>query len=88
MHAERIFDEHAKAKSPLAREAWERMGEIFMIERKINGQSAESRLAVRQARIVPLLATLKELYETTLGQISRKGDLATAIETAPVSGTP
>ena len=31
-HARReIFDEHAKTKSSLAREARERMGEIFMI---------------------------------------------------------
>jgi transposase len=79
-HARReIFDEHARTKSPLAREALERMAEIFLIEREINGQSADTRLAVRQARTVPLLNALKEFYEITLGRISRKGDLAKAI---------
>ena len=79
-HARReLFDEHVRTKSPLAREALERIGEIFAIEREINGQSAEQRLAVRQARSVPLLAALKDFLETCLTRISRKGDLAKAI---------
>jgi transposase len=79
-HARReIFEEHVKTKSPLAREALERMAELFAIEREINGHSAADRLAVRQARSVPRLLALKAFYETALGRISRKGDLAKAI---------
>jgi transposase len=79
-HARReIFNEHAKTKSPLAREALERIGELFAIEREINGQSAETRLAVRQAKSVPLLTSLKSFYDRTLERISRKATLAEAI---------
>jgi transposase len=79
-HARRvIFEDHARTKSPLAREALERIGEIFAIEREINGQSAEQRLAVRQARSAPKLAALKDFLETCLTRISRKADLAEAI---------
>ena len=79
-HARReIFEAHARTKSPLAREALERIGALFAIEREINGQSAEQRLAVRQARSAPLLAELKAFLETCLTRISRKADLADAI---------
>jgi transposase len=79
-HARReIFDVHARTKSPLAREILERIGEIFAIEREINGRSAAERLAVRQARSVPLLANLKAYLDACLTRISRKGDLAKAI---------
>jgi transposase len=79
-HARReLFDEHARTKSPIARQALEKIGEIFAIEREINGQSAETRRAVRQARSAPLLADLKEYLETSLGRISRKSELAGAI---------
>ncbi len=79
-HARReLFDEHAKTKSPTAHQALDKIGAIFAIEREINGQSAEVRLAARQARSVPLLADLKDYLETSLSRISRKGDLAKAI---------
>jgi transposase len=79
-HARReIFEAHASTKSPLAREALERIGALFAIEREINGQSAEHRLAVRQARSAPLLEELKDFLETCLTRISRKADLANAI---------
>ncbi|TIL63629.1 MAG: IS66 family transposase, partial [Mesorhizobium sp.] len=79
-HARReLFDEHAKTKSPIARQALDKIGGIFAVEREINGRSAEVRLAVRQAQSVPLLADLRDYLETSLGRISRKGDLAKAI---------
>jgi transposase len=79
-HARReIYDEHVRTKSPLPRQALERMGEIFAIEREINGQSAETRLAVRQARSRPLLADLKSFYDKTLERISQRSDLTKAI---------
>jgi transposase len=79
-HARReIFDEHVRTKSPLARQALEKISQIFAIEREINAQSAEQRLAARQARSAPLLIALKTFYETCLGRISSKSDLAKAI---------
>ncbi|MCZ0737710.1 IS66 family transposase [Phreatobacter sp. AB_2022a] len=79
-HARReLFDEHARTKSPIVRRALDKIGAIFAIERQINGHSAEARLAARQAQSMPLLADLKEDLETSLGRISRKGDLAKAI---------
>ncbi|TIV13671.1 MAG: IS66 family transposase, partial [Mesorhizobium sp.] len=79
-HARReLFDEHAKTKSPIARQALDKIGAIFAVEREINGRSAAVRLAARQAQSVPLLADLKDYLETSLGRISRKGDLAKAI---------
>jgi len=79
-HARREpFDEHAKTKSPIGRQALDKIGAIFAVEREINGRSAEVRLAVRQAKSVPLLADLKDYLGTSLGRISRKGELAKAI---------
>ncbi|MDR3470235.1 MAG: IS66 family transposase [Devosia sp.] len=80
-HARReLFDQHVKTKSPIARAAMEKIGALFAIERGINGQSAETRQAVRQAQSAPLLADLKAYLETSLERISRKSDLAKAIQ--------
>lgn len=79
-HARRgIFEEHARNRSPPALALLEQIGEIFGVEREINGQSAELRLAARQARSVPLPAALKVNMEAVLGRVSRKGELAIAI---------
>jgi transposase len=40
--------------SPIALEAVKRIDVLFAIEREINGQPAEARLAARQQRILPL----------------------------------
>ena len=79
-HARReLFDEHAKTKSPIARQALETIGALFAVERMINGQSAETRRALRQAQSLPLLADLKAHLESSLGRISGKSELAKAI---------
>jgi transposase len=79
-HARReIFKVHADTKSPAAQAILEQIGAVFAVERQINGQNAEHRLAVRQAQSVPLLNDLKALMESTLGRVSRKGTLADAI---------
>ena len=79
-HARReLFDEHARTKSPIARQALEKIGAIFAIERDINGQSADARRAVRQAQSAPLLVDLKAYLDASLGRISRKSELAGAI---------
>jgi transposase len=78
-HARRgIFDDYAKTKSALATAALEKIGDLFTIEREINGENPHIRLAARQKRSVPLLAELKAFMETSLNRISQKGDLAKA----------
>ncbi|MGO9474450.1 MAG: IS66 family transposase [Rhodomicrobium sp.] len=79
-HARRhIYDVHVKEKSPRALELLEAIGTLFQIEAAIKGQSPEQRLAVRQQQSVPLLAALKARFDETLGQTTRKGNLAKAI---------
>ncbi len=79
-HARReLFDEHASTKSPIPRQALEKMADIFAVERQINGLSAEERLRVRQETVAPMVADLKAFLEASLMRISRKSDLAKAI---------
>jgi hypothetical protein len=79
-HARReLFEEHARTKSPTTLQALEKIGAIFAIEREINGQAPGIRRAVRQDRSVPLLVELKAYLEAALARISRKSDLAKAI---------
>jgi len=82
-HARRkIFEVHQAAGSPAAREALERMAELFAIEAQIAGRQPDLRLAERQARSVPMLAELKAFLDATLRAVSAKGTLAGAIRYA------
>ncbi len=79
-HARReLFEEHARTKSPTTLQALEKIGAIFAIEREISGLAPEVRRVVRQDRSVPLLADLKAYLEASLTKVSRKSDLAKAI---------
>jgi len=49
------FDLYKAHQSPLAKEALERIGQLYGIEKAIRGQSAEDRLAQRQLHAAPLL---------------------------------
>jgi transposase len=79
-HARRkLYDVHATTNSPLAREALERIGQLFAIEAEINGHASIHRQAVRQERSQPLLDELRGFLERALEQISKKSSLAGAI---------
>jgi transposase len=65
--------------SPLALEAVRRIDELFMIEREINGHSAEERVAVRRERSAPLLANLEAWLREKYPLFSRHDDVAKAI---------
>jgi hypothetical protein len=65
--------------SPLALEAVRRIDEIFMIEREINGQSADERARIRRERSAPLLANLKAWLQEKYPLFSRHDDVAKAI---------
>jgi len=82
-HARRkLFDIYEATASPFAKEALERIAELFAIEAGINGCAADQRLAVRQQQAVPLLAELNAFLQKVLSQISGKSKLAQAIRYA------
>ena len=53
-----IYEVYESNASPLAKEALERIAELFEIETRINGRAPQERLAVRQQEAVPLLRTV------------------------------
>jgi transposase len=82
-HARRAFyDLYEAHKSAVAKEALERIAALYVIEEEIRGRSAEERREVRNARSRPLLESLKQWFEETLGKLSRKSDTTKAIRYA------
>lgn len=60
-HARRKFnDVHIRTPTAETAEALRRFGELYAIEAEIRGSPAEKRLAVRQKRSAPLMASLNE----------------------------
>jgi transposase len=79
-HVRRPFYELYEAhKSAVAKEALERIAALYAIEEAIRGRSAEERRAVRNERSRPLLESMKQWMEETLGKLSRKSDTTKAI---------
>lgn len=82
-HARRKFwDVHEATKSPLAREALDRIGALYRIEDTIRGRLPDQRLAVRVAHTAPLMSDLRDWLNATLPRISGRSDLAKAIRYA------
>jgi transposase len=82
-HARRkLFEVFEATKSPIAEEGLRRIQELYAIEADINGMPAAQRLAVRQARSVPLLAELREWFEGQGRRISSKSGLGRALQYA------
>src|ERR1700756_533719 len=82
-HVRRPFYELYEAhKSAIAKEPLERIAALYAIEEEIRGRSAEDRRAVRSARSRPLLESLKQWFEETLGKLSTKSDTTKAIRYA------
>lgn len=78
-HVRRKFYELDQAhRSPVAREALERIGALYAIEEEIRGRPPDERRAARQARAAPLLASLKRWLEETLAKLSNRSDTAAA----------
>ena len=66
--------------SPLALEAVKRIDALFDIEREINGEPAERRLAVRQEKSAPLVADLEAWMRTERAALSRHAAVAKAMD--------
>lgn len=65
-------------KSEIAREALDRIGALYDIERSINGQPPEIRLVARQKQSKPKAEAFRLWAEAQLTRIPGKGDLAAA----------
>ena len=71
---------NAPSISPMALEAVKQIDLLFDIERDINGEIAERRLAVRKERSAPVLAGLKDWMQTERGKLSRHAPVAKAMD--------
>ena len=79
-HARReFFDVHKRTGDEVAAEALRRIGEIYAIEARIRGRTAEERVTVRQAEAKPLMEALWAWLMECLEAISAKSSLAEAI---------
>jgi transposase len=78
----KFYDLVAAHKSAVAEEALRRIGELYAIEADIRGQKPDQRDEVRNQRSRPLLQSLKQWLEETLGKLSRKSDTALAVRYA------
>ncbi|TDH56844.1 IS66 family transposase [Dankookia rubra] len=67
-------------RAPLAAEAVRRIDAIFDAERLINGQPAEHRFAIRQARIAPLVSELGTWMREQRGRMSRHAEVGKAMD--------
>jgi transposase len=79
-HARReFFDVYKRTKEAAALEALRRIGEVYAIEARIRGRTAEERVVVRQAETKALMAALWSWLMERLAEISAKSSLAGAI---------
>jgi transposase len=78
----KFYDLYAAHKSAVAKETLERIAALYALEDEIRGRSPEERREVRNARSRPLLESMKQWFEETLGKLSRKSDTTRAIRYA------
>lgn len=78
----KFFDLHQANASPIAKEALDRIGALYAIEREIRGRPPDERRAARQARAGPLLVDFKAWLNQVVQQLSTKSELAGAIRYA------
>ena len=67
----KFYDLEQAHKSPVAKEALERIGALYAVESDINGRSPEERREIRNTRSRPLLESLKQWLEETLANSRR-----------------
>ncbi len=78
----KFFDIEQAHASPLAGDALKRIAELYAVESEIRGRPPDERKEVRQARSVPLIASLHGWMQHTLAKVSRKSEIARAIRYA------
>src|SRR5882724_7410990 len=82
-HTRRKFYEVAEATgSPVAAEALRRLGELYVIEARVRGQSSAHRLAERRSFSRPIVQALHAWLEAQLPRVAGRSTLAEAIRYA------
>ncbi len=82
-HARRKFHDLYQAhRSPVAKEALDRIAQLYGIEKEIRGRPPGERREVRQVRSKPLLEAMNVWLKATMAKLSRKSDVAKAIHYA------
>jgi transposase len=74
----KFFDVHAATGSPIAKEALDRIGQLYGVEETIKGLLPDHRRRERQERSKPIAAALAAWAEETVRKLSRKSELAAA----------
>lgn len=74
----KFFDVHAATGSALAKEALDRIGQLYAVEKTIKGFAPEHRRRERQQRSKPIAAALADWADETARKLSRKSELAAA----------
>jgi transposase len=82
-HTRRKFYEVAEATgSPVAAEALRRIGELYVVEARVRGQSSAHRLAERRSFSKPIVQALHAWLEAQLPRVAGRSTLAEAIRYA------
>jgi transposase len=88
-HVRRKFhDLYEVHQSPIAKEALDRIGALYGIEREIRGRPPDERKTIRNERARPLLDDLQRWMKSCLTKLSRKSEVAVAIHYALGRWTP
>jgi transposase len=88
-HVRRKFHDLYEAhQSPIAKEALERIGALYGIEREIRGRPPDERKKIRNERARPLLDDLQGWLKSCLTKLSKKSDVTAAIHYALGRWTP
>src|ERR1700750_336779 len=74
----KFFDVHAATGSPIAKEALDRIGQLYAVEKIINGLPPERGRERSQLQSKPIAEALAVWADSTVRQLSRKSELAQA----------
>ena len=74
----KFFDVHAATASPIAKEALDRIGQLYGVEETIKSFAPDHRRRERQQRSKPIAAALAQWADDTVRKLSRKSELAAA----------
>jgi len=74
----KFFDVHAAIGSPIAKEALDRIGQLYSVEETIKGAAPDHRRRERQRRSKPIAEALAAWADETVRKLSRKSELASA----------
>ena len=74
----KFFDVHAATGSPIAKEALDRIGQLYRVEQAINGAPSDERRRERQRCSKPIAEALRSWADETVRKLSRKSELAAA----------